>query len=113
MTNHTHKPDGAMDVGIALLHSDGSVSLPVVGRVETRLEGLACDRGMFDVEPGQIAVRLEDGATMTLAHQDGKWVHCANGPRTTDLAKSLARLAVACTGLLIGLAVVTVWVSCL
>lgn len=93
MTYQSQPKARALDVGVALLHPDGSVSIPAVGRVETSFEGLRCESGSFDVKPGFLVVRYDSGSCFGMVFENGKWTEHSDGDSTWDLAKWLARLA--------------------
>lgn len=84
-----------LDIGIALLHSDGSVSIPRIGTVESTLEGLLCEGGTFDAEPGRLIVNYDSGSHFGMVYQNGKWSEHSRDFDSPDAAKALAQLAAA------------------
>lgn len=59
----------SINVGIALLRSDGEILLPGVGEVRLPLEELAYEKGMFDVAPHRLQVRPDSDTPTTFEYR--------------------------------------------
>ncbi len=73
MSNQHGNHQQALDIGIAMLHGDGMISLPRVGVVQSLQEDVPFDDGVFDVQPGRITVRSTARGERTLSYCNGRW----------------------------------------